>query len=576
MRLEMGMEHRLQLQQKLVLAPMIIQSIEILQLPQMNLLEYVEQQLQENEALEVEQQEEAPPAQTAREKREGKGPESTDHEKLLEFVQPEFVPEDWEEFRYRKASPEERDKKLEALQNSPGRQASLQDRVAEQLQLVEAEPELVDLARELAYSLDHRGFLAPHRYVRPLLDATDATGALKKPLAEIVASVDGVAAVKVPQAKAGVTPEEIAAARENRDRVLQEAQQVLATIEAIRSAPGGEALTLREIEMRYPLVEVLMREGGRWSLEQAEEALRLLQSLEPRGIAGRTEEETLVLQLDPDDLLYAEKRKLLEEHLEDVEKNRLQKVARDMNLTLEDVQILLEELKALDPAPGERLAPEGAHVVHPDVVVSEDEANKAAGLPPKWNVDLVHSVLPTLTVREDFVKVMNDKEVPTEQREMARKRVEGARWLIDAIQQRQATLTKVAERIFSHQRGYLEHGESSLRPLKMQTVADELGIHVSTVSRAIADKWVQTPQGIKALKYFFTGGTETESGDVESRLNVKNRVKEIIDGEDSSNPLSDDDVAAKLKDQGLDIARRTVTKYRKQLGIASSRQRRKW
>ena len=110
----------------------------------------------------------------------------------------------------------------------------------------------------------------------------------------------------------------------------------------------------------------------------------------------------------------------------------------------------------------------------------------------------------------------------------------------------------------------------------MQTVADELSIHVSTVSRAIADKWVQTPQGIKPLKYFFTGGTETDSGDVESRLNVKNRVKEIIDGEDTANPLSDDDVAARLKEQGLDIARRTVTKYRKQLGIASSRQRRKW
>jgi RNA polymerase sigma-54 factor len=179
-------------------------------------------------------------------------------------------------------------------------------------------------------------------------------------------------------------------------------------------------------------------------------------------------------------------------------------------------------------------------------------------------------------VREDFVRVMNDKDLPTPQRDMARKRVESARWLIDAIQQRQATLTRVAERIFFHQRGYLEQGEIALRPLKMQTVADELGIHVSTVSRAIADKWVQTPLGIKPLKFFFTGGTENESGEVESRHNVKNRVKEIIDAEDGASPLSDDDVAAKLKDAGLDVARRTVTKYRKQLGIASSRQRKKW
>lgn len=251
-----------------------------------------------------------------------------------------------------------------------------------------------------------------------------------------------------------------------------------------------------------------------------------------------------------------------------MEKNRLQKIAREMDLPLEDLQLVLEEMRGLDPAPGKRLAPEGAPLVYPDVVVNEDDG--------KWTIDLVNSQIPTLTVREDFVQLMNDRTAPTEQREMARKRVEGARWLIDAIQQRQTTLTRVAERIFSHQQAYLLHGESALRPLKMQTVADELGIHVSTVSRAIADKWVQTPRGIKPLKYFFTGGTETDSGDVESRLNVKNRVKEIVDGEDPANPLSDDDVAARLKEQGLDIARRTVTKYRKQLGIASSRQRRKW
>jgi RNA polymerase sigma-54 factor len=569
MRLEMGMDQRLQLQQKLVLAPMIIQSIEILQLPQMNLVDYVEQQLQENEALEIEQQEpEVEVKLTEREKRKGETPAPSEHEKLMEFVQPEFVPEDWEEFRYRRVNGEDRDRKQEALNNTAGRDQTLQDRVAEQLQLVDADPRVLDLSRVIAYSLDERGFLAPHRFVRPLLAATDPTGALQKPLADIVASVDGVGAIKVPQSRAGVKPEEIAEARDARDRVMQEAQQVLATIEKIRAAAGGDALTPAEIELRYPLVEILLREGGDWSLEEAEAALKVVQSLEPRGIAGRTESETLVLQLDPADLLWREKRRILEEHLEDVEKNRLQKIARAMDLPLEDLQLVLEEMRGLDPAPGKRLAPEGAPLVYPDVVVNEDDG--------RWVIDLVNSQIPTLTVREDFVQLMNDKSAPTEQREMARKRVEGARWLIDAIQQRQTTLTRVAERIFSHQQAFLAQGEPALRPLKMQTVADELGIHVSTVSRAIADKWVQTPRGIKPLKYFFTGGTETDSGDVESRLNVKNRVKEIVDGEDPANPLSDDDVAARLKEQGLDIARRTVTKYRKQLGIASSRQRRKW
>ncbi len=568
MRLEMGMEHRLQLQQKLVLAPMIIQSIEILQLPQMNLLEYVEQQLQENEALEVEQAEIQPQVQSLKDRLKGKEAEPTDHDKLLEFVQPEFVNEDWEEFRGPRGSGDDRDKKLEALNNTAGRPMTLQDRVADQLHSSEVEPEIKELAEEIAYSLDERGYLPPHRFVRALLAGMDATGALQKPLADIVASVDGVAAVKIPQAKSGVTPEEIAAARDTRDKTMQEAQQVISTIEKIREAPGGEALTPREIELRYPLVEILLRNGGRWSLEEAEEALRVVQGLEPKGIAGWTDEETLVLQLDPEDLLYHEKRQLIEAHLEDVKKNRLQRIAKEMSLDLDDLQLILEELKSLDPAPGSRLAPESAALVYPDVVVYEENG--------EWIVDLVNSSLPTLTVREDFVRVMNDKDLPTPQRDMARKRVESARWLIDAIQQRQATLTRVAERIFFHQRGYLDQGEVALRPLKMQTVADELGIHVSTVSRAIADKWVQTPLGIKPLKFFFTGGTENESGEVESRHNVKNRVKEIIDAEDGANPLSDDDVAAKLKEAGLDVARRTVTKYRKQLGIASSRQRKKW
>jgi RNA polymerase sigma-54 factor len=157
-----------------------------------------------------------------------------------------------------------------------------------------------------------------------------------------------------------------------------------------------------------------------------------------------------------------------------------------------------------------------------------------------------------------------------------RKKLESAKWLVDAIQQRQNTLYRVCEEVFRVQRDYLDYGETHLRPLKMQEIADRVGIHVSTVSRAIADKWVQTPRGIVPLKYFFTGGAETNDGETMSRLSVKQRVKDIIEGEDKKNPLSDEQVADALKEQGLDIARRTVTKYRKALRIPSSRQRRQW
>jgi RNA polymerase sigma-54 factor len=570
MRLEMGLDTRLALQQKLVLAPQILQSIEILQKTNVDLLEFIDEQLQENEALERDTPEElvAPEVRTeAAEADEGGIPTEADAAPASTYE-----PEEWDEFRSRRPSGEDSDKKYEALQNSPGRGETAQDLLHDQLALVDAPEHVKQLAETFVYNLDDDGYLPPHRLAAPLLDAMDDEGGLTRPLADVVASAIGVASVKVPEGKRGVTPEQIADAVEQRERTLLEAQDVLSRILRIRAMPGAERMTKRELVLRYPVVDVLDREGGEWSVEEGEEALRLVQRLEPKGVGGRTLEETLVLQLDPTGLTYREQRELIENHLDDLSKNRLPKIAKDMGLEVDVVKMLVDEIRDLFAKgqlkfkPGARLAEEAARAVHPDVVVVEEDG--------EFKVDLVNSYFPALTVRTDYAQLVNDKTVPSEVRDHARRKVESARWLIDAIQQRQATLTKVAQRIFTHQRDFLIHGKAALRPLKMQTVADELGIHVSTVSRAIADKWVQTPQGVHTLKSFFVGGTETASGEVESRDNVKDRVKEIIEKEDTANPLSDDDVADRLKQAGLDVARRTVTKYRKQLGIASSRQRR--
>lgn len=564
MRLEMGMEARLQLQQKQILAPQIIQSIEILQLPAVNLLEYVEQQLLENEAIEIER----PDFETRTETPPDPPSKDASESRDADLVQ-EFIPEDWETFKPRRVASGERDLKLEALQNTASRPASPQDMLADQLGVVAAPPRLRELARIVIYNLDDDGFLPPHRFVNAVLDSTDDNGSLLKPLKDVVASVDGIAAVKIPEPSSGATAEQIAEARESCARNVSEAQRVLSLVQRIRELPGGREMSREEILMTYPLLEVLEQAGGDWTLEEAEAALAVVQTLEPRGVAARSIVESLILQLELDDLLYVEKRCLLEHHLEDVKKNRLQNVARDMGLDVEDVVILIEELKGLDLRPASRLAPEVPMAVHPDVVIQENDEGD-------FQVDLVNSWLPPLTVSSVFVEMANSKRLDAKTRDQARRKVDSARWLIDAIAQRQSTLRRVSERIFHHQRDYLLHGDDALRPLKMQTVADALGIHVSTVSRAIADKWVQSPQGIRPLKFFFTGGTETAGGGVESRHSVKNRVKAVIDAEDTASPLSDDDVAAKLQEQGLEIARRTVTKYRKQLGIPSSRQRRKW
>jgi RNA polymerase sigma-54 factor len=573
MRLEMGLDTRLALQQKLVLAPQILQSIEILQKTNVDLLEFIEEALQENEALERETPEEVPAPEPKSETKteaedDGRGVTEADAAPVSAYE-----PEEWDEFRSRRYDGEDGDKKYEALQNSPGRSETAQDVLADQLGLVEAPERVKALARVLVYNLNDDGYLPPHRLAGPLIDALDEDGNLAKPLADLVAATLGVAAVKVPEGKRGVTPEQIAEAVEARERVLLEAQDVLSRILRIRGAPGPARPNKRDTLLRYPLVDVLDREQGDWTIEEAEEALRIVQTLEPRGVGGRTLVETLVLQLDPQGPTYRELRDLVENHLDDLGKGmaRLPKIAKDMGCDIEDVKLLVEELRELtrkgllNLKPGARLAETAARPVHPDVKVIEENG--------EYKVDLVNTSFPSLTVREDYADMVNDKTVPTAVRDHARRKVESARWLIDAIRQRQATLTKVAQRIFWHQRDFLVHGKNALRPLKMQTVADELGIHVSTVSRAIADKWVDTPKGNFTLKSFFVGGTENASGEVESRDNVKERVKEIIEKEDAANPLSDDDVAEKLKVHGLDVARRTVTKYRKQLGIASSRQR---
>jgi RNA polymerase sigma-54 factor len=573
MRLEMGLNTQLALQQKLVLAPQILQSIEILQKTNVDLLEFIDEALQENEALERETPEEPPPP-TAEIKAATKAEAEDDGRGVTEAdaaPASAYEPEEWDEFKSRRFDGEDGDKKYEALQNSPGRSETAQDILADQLGLVDAPERIKNLARILVYNLNDDGYLPPHRLVAPLLDALDDDGNLGKPLADVVAATLGVAAVKVPEQKRGVTPEQIAEATESRERVLLEAQDALSRILRIRGAAGAERPTKRETLLRYPLVDVLDREQGDWTIEEAQAALEIVQRLEPKGVGGRTLEETLVLQLDREGPTYRDLRELIENHLDDLAKNRYPKIAKDMGYDVEDVKLLVEELRdltrkrVLEFKPGARLAEISARPVHPDVKVVEEDG--------EFKVDLVNSYFPSLTVRADYANLVNDKTVPAAVRDNARRKVESARWLIDAIRQRQATLTKVAQRIFWHQRDFLLYGKNALRPLKMQTVADELGIHVSTVSRAIADKWVETPQGVHTLKSFFVGGTENASGEVESRDNVKERVKEIIEKEDAANPLSDDDVADKLKAHGLDVARRTVTKYRKQLGIASSRQR---
>ncbi len=619
MRLDMSLQQKLQLQ--LRLAPQIIQSIEILQLANIDLKDRIDLELAENEVLEVDDETtpatEVPPGPAAPAEAtengggDGDGGEAAADPEFAETLERlgRMADEDRVYGLYRRSteSEEASDRKLEALQATEAPPPSLQDRLSGQLSLVEAPERVLKLAEAVVYSLDAEGFLPVHPLARPILEATAEDGTLQRPLEEIVdalapARTEAAPESPAPEAAYGSyggyggygggswsggaparrrrrDPEKAAAQQaartkdreEAREELRREAARVALTAASLRRrlAREGRTATLEEGALLFPLVEILdllAGEGFEAGLPEAEQALRLVQGLEPRGIGGRTAVETLLLQLDARDPSYEAKRRLVEHHLEDWRKNRLPRIAQAMGMSLEDLKELLEEMRDLRAGPGAALGSERSTYLNPDVVIEWGDEG--------WQVRLVNEYFPTLRVNTQYLRLLEDPSTDANLKEMIRKKIESARWLIDAIQQRQTTLLKVVREIVRHQQEWFDHGE--LTPLKMQRIADDLGIHVSTVSRAIAGKCAQTARGILPLKFFFNGATQGADGSVESRLSVKERVRKAIEAEDKRTPLSDEDLAGRFQAEGLNIARRTVTKYRKQLKIPSSRERRVW
>ena len=312
------------------------------------------------------------------------------------------------------------------------------------------------------------------------------------------------------------------------------------------------------------LLDLAEQEGFSPAPDSLESALAVLRGLEPRGIGARNAIEALVLQLDLDDPDYVLLRRLLEDFLEEVARNKLPGVARSMGVSLPELRYLLDRLRELDPRPAAQLAEECAPVLHPDVVVERDGDG--------FEVRVHAATLPAVRVDSEVAGLAKDRSQPVEVRAYLRKKVERARWICDAVEQRGATLLRIASRTFEHQRAFLEHGPGHLLPLRMNQVARDLGVHVSTVSRGVAGKYAQTPWGILPLRHFFqaSAGADRDS----ARDDVREAVRQIFAGEDARAPLSDDDVVRGLESRGWRLARRTVAKYRKELGIPSSYRRR--
>ncbi len=301
----------------------------------------------------------------------------------------------------------------------------------------------------------------------------------------------------------------------------------------------------------------------------AERALEIVQKLDPPGVGARDLRECLLLQLVPGTPFYEEQKTLVAHHLEDIEHNRLPIISRKTGYSIETIQQALGELRKLHPKPGADFINVTAPTVTPDVFVELDEEGK-------YVVRLEDTQLPSLHISPYYRQLLQSSETSDETREYIKRKVNSAQWLIDSIEQRRNTLIRVSQSIVDYQTEFLNKGPEAIEPLKMQQIADKVGVHVTTVSRAVDDKWIQTPRGIFPLKRFFCGGTVSADGEEVAWDAVRLKLQELIDKEDKQRPLSDEDLVAAMAAAGVTIARRTVTKYRKAMGIPSSRQRRDW
>lgn len=492
MRLSFGLEQRQV--QKQIMAPRMIQSMEILQLPVLALQERIEQELSENPVLELlETDEDAPKEEEERENPDApsesekelvvdeKGDNADDFERLLDLDRE--VPEYFDE-RTRSSSnriAEESDRKHDAIANLAERPESLHDYLNHQLGELELEAEIQRLAERIVSTLDPKD--------------------------------------------------------------------------------GGY--------FRSSLRDLLPPSAGPEQAELAELALQIVQQLDPPGIAARDLRECLLAQLRPEMPFYEELRTVITSHLEDLRDNRLPAVQKATGLSIEQIQEVWGQLRKLNPKPGSTFAEAFVPTVTPDVRLEQQEDGS-------YKVIMDDDRTPQLFISEYYRRRLASGNATPEEREFIKRKVNAAQWLIESINQRRSTLTKVAQAIVDYQIRFLEEGPEAIEPLKMQQIADQVGVHVTTVSRAVDDKWIQTARGILPLRRFFVGGTQSDDGEEVAWDAIRLKLQEVVDDEDKSAPFSDDHLVEELRKHGLKVARRTITKYRQKMGIPSSRQRRDW
>ncbi len=485
--------------------PRLYQAMDLLYMPMLDLQQHLKGELLSNPFLEMQEPDEEEERAADKEKEK----EKTDESEGKDEIKWEDILLDGFSTGGRRAEHEER----EYYEPVPVETRDLGDHLRDQLQLLDITPRQLFLSDIFIGNIGEDGYL-------------DRTG--------------------VVQGSEGSESEERTILHE----IVDGANQILAEYKADGGSGAGA-------ESEEP-----------FTLEEAGECLKIMQSLDPPGVAARDLRECLILQLqelgEQDTLTY----RLVDEAFDDLITHRWSELAKRYGLDPREVQDAADELAKLDPKPGLRFQSSGDTYVVPDLVVE-----KIDGV---YRVFLNDGGLPRLRISKIYQEIAGDKKkFVGENRDFITDKLNSASWLIQAIEQRRQTMLKVMNFIVDRQRDFFEKGVEHLRPLTLREVADVIEMHESTVSRVTSQKYVQTPRGVFPLKYFFSSSLGTTTGEDASSRSVKALIEKLVSEENQASPMTDSAIVKALQDRGVKIARRTVAKYRDQLGILPARMRKR-
>ena len=364
--------------------------------------------------------------------------------------------------------------------------------------------------------------------------------------------------------------------RDNGDRNLQ--HHLLSQLELITLAVTDKAIAIALIDainddgyLTASLEEICATLSADLDTEpeEIEAVLHLLQTFEPPGVGARDLAECLNLQLaqlEPDTRWLDEARKLISRHIQLLAEHDYKALMKQMNLNREELEQVVVLIQSLHPRPGSQV-----HEAHTEYVVPDVQVKKSGGA---WKVELNTDALPRLRINSDYARMIRRADNSADNVSL-KNHLQEARWFIKSLQSRSETLLRVATCIVERQRAFLEYGEEAMKPLVLHDIADTLGLHDSTVSRVTTRKYMHTPRGVFELKYFFSSHVGTEQGGTCSSTAIRARIKKHIQAEKPGKPLSDSKITELLSGQGIQVARRTVAKYRESLSIPSSSERKR-